>query len=278
MESGNLRWIVLAVVLSAAAGAAWLSRDVWLPPPPPAAPAATPAQEPAGSPLEPIYPVAPLDSGDAGGELVPLPPLNDSDQYFRLALVALFGRPLDELLVAERLIERSVGSVDNLLRERVAETIRPLGKLPGRFAVDGSSDDAGYYLSARNHERYESLVTLLETVDLSELIDTYRRFYPLLNEAYTLLGYPDAHFNDRVVAVLDALLATPEPEGPVELVRAHVLFAYRDPQLEALSSGQKMLIRMGNDRARRLKRVLTRIRDELTSQGSAQPDNGADSR
>ena len=267
---------MLAVMLSATAAAAWLLREVWLPPP--AAPAATPAQEPAGPPLEPIYPVAPLDAGDAGGELVPLPPLNDSDQYFRLALVDLFGRPLDELLAAERLIERSVGSVDNLLRERVAETIRPLGKLPGRFAVDGSSGDAGYYLSARNHERYESLVTLLETVDLSELIDTYRRFYPLLNEAYTLLGYPDAHFNDRVVAVLDALLATPEPEGPIELVRAHVLFAYRDPQLEALSSGQKMLIRMGNDRARRLKRVLKRIRDELTSQGSAQPDNGAGSR
>lgn len=269
---------MFAVMLSATAAAAWLFRDVWLPSPPPAAPAAKPVQEPAGSPLEPIYPVVPLDPGDAGGELVLLPPLNDSDQYFRLALVDLFGRPLDELLVAERLIERSVGSIDNLLRGRVAETIRPLGKLPGRFAVDGSSGDAGYYLSTRNYERYESLVKLLESVDLSELIDTYRRFYRLLNEAYILLGYPDAHFNDRVVDVLDALLATPEPEGPVELVRAHVLFAYRDPQLEALSSGQKMLIRMGNDRARRLKRVLQRIRDELTSQGSARPDNSAESR
>ena len=269
MESGNLRWIILAVMLAAIAGALWLFRDVWLPEPPeaPAAPAPTaaPAAEPTESPLEPIYPVPPVETADAGGELVPLPPLDASDEYFRLALLEVFGDGLDELLVTELLIERSVGSVDNLLRERVSEKIRPLGRLPGSFAVDGTGGDAGYLLSTRNYERYDGVVGLLERADVGALTDTYRRFYPLLNEAYTLLGYPDAHFNDRVVEALDALLATPEPAGPVELTREHVLFEYRDPELEALSSGQKMLIRMGNDNARRVKQVLRSIREEVTT-------------
>lgn len=269
MESGNLRWIVFAVMIAAVAGAAWLFRDAWLPQPsdaPPApAPIAAPPSGPTESRLEPIYPVPPIEAADTGGELVPLPPLDDSDEYFRLALLDLFGSELDELLVADLLIERSVGSVDNLPRERVPEKIRPLGRLPGTFAVDGTGGDVGYLLSTRNYERYEEVVSLLEAADVNDLVDTYRRFYPLLNEAYVLLGYPDAHFNDRVVEVLDALLATPEPEGPVELVREHVLFAYRDPELEALSSGQKMLIRMGNDNARRVKQVLRGIRDEVTT-------------
>ena len=283
MESGNLRWIVLAVMLAAVAGALWLFREAWMPAPPeaPAAPApvAAPPPAPAESPLQPIYPVPPIESADGGGELVPLPPLDDSDEYFRLALLELFGSKLDELLVADLLIERSVGSVDNLPRERVPEKIRPLARLPGSFLVDGTGGDAGYVLSIRNYERYESLVGLLEAVDVTELTDTYRRFYPLLNEAYVLLGYPDAHFNDRVVEVLDALLATPEPAGPVGLVREHVLFEYRDPELEALSSGQKMLIRMGNDNARRVKQVLRSIRDEVTNLTIApRPEDGGEPR
>lgn len=287
MESGNLRWIVLAIMLLAIGVAFWLFRDAWLPKPVEApvaqAPAAPPAEEPAESPFEPIYPVPPIDPGDTGGQLVPLPPLDDSDEYFRLALIDLFGSRLDELLVQDLLIERSVGSVDNLPRERVSEKIRPLGRLPGTFAVEETGGDvggdAGYLLSAQNYERYEGVVELLEAADVDELIDTYRRFYPLLNEAYTMLGYPDAHFNDRVVEVLDALLATPEPEGPVELVREHVLFAYRDPELEALASGQKMLLRMGNDNAQRVKRVLRSIRDDVTTLAVPPPtDNGAESR
>ncbi len=281
MDSGNLRWIVLAVMLAAVAGAAWLFRDLWLPEPPEApvapAPAAVTPEAPVAPPLEPIYPVPPIETADSGGELVPLPPLDDSDEYFRLALIDVFGAGLEELLVTDLVIERSVGSVDNLLRERVSEKIRPLGRLPGSFAVDGTGGDVGFLLSTRNYDRYDRVVGLLETADVDAMIDTYRRFYPLLNEAYTLLGYPDAHFNDRVVDVLDALLATPEPEQPVELVREHVLFEYRDPELEALSSGQKMLIRMGNDNARRVKQVLRNVREGITTLTAApQADDGAE--
>jgi hypothetical protein len=92
---------------------------------------------------------------------------------------------------------------------------------------------------------------------------TYRRFYPLIQEAYTQLGYPDAYFNDRVVAVIDHLLETPAPAEPIELVQPHVLYKFADPKLEALSSGQKLLLRMGGDHAARVKSVLTELRDRI---------------
>ena len=100
-----------------------------------------------------------------------------------------------------------------------------------------------------------------------DLVDTYRRFYPLLEEAYRALGYPDAHFNDRVVEVIDLLLATPRPDQPIELVRESVLYQFRDPELEALTAGQKMMIRMGPENADRVAGVLEAVRVEIT-----QPD------
>jgi hypothetical protein len=99
--------------------------------------------------------------------------------------------------------------------------------------------------------------------DHDELIATYRRFYPLMQEAFAQLGYPDGYFNDRVIAVIDHLLATPEPEEPIRLVQPHVLYKFADPELEALSSGQKLLIRMGPDHAARIRDFLTELRTHI---------------
>lgn len=96
--------------------------------------------------------------------------------------------------------------------------------------------------------------------DLEITTETYRRFYPLFQESYVRLGYPDGYFNDRAVEVIDHLLATPEPKDPIRLVRPHVLYEFADAELEALSSGQKLLLRMGSKNAASIKRVLKEFR------------------
>jgi hypothetical protein len=40
---------------------------------------------------------------------------------------------------------------------------------------------------------------------------------------------------------------------------------YADPELESLPSGQKILLRMGRENARRVKNVLQRLRDQLAA-------------
>jgi hypothetical protein len=126
--------------------------------------------------------------------------------------------------------------------------------------VDATDKEGQFYLSRDNYERYDLLVNLLATAELDDIAATYRRFYPLFQESYLRLGYPDGYFNDRVVEVIDHLLLTPEPNEPVRLVRPHVLYEFADADLEALSSGQKLLLRMGSENAARIKQLLQGLR------------------
>lgn len=270
MENNDARWMVGGLIVIGLLAGAWLFRDLILPPPEaPPEPAVIEAPPEPARPMEPLYPVEPIEPKSEGGELIPLPPLDESDEYFALALVDVFGNGLEELLASELLVERTVGTIDNLGRGRVPERIRPIGRLPGSFQVDGTGGDVGYMLSPRNYDRYEQVISILENANVADMVETYRRFYPLLEEAYAMLGYPDSHLNDRVVEVIDLMLATPEPSGPVHLVRETVLYQYRDPALEALASSQKMLLRMGSANARRVKKVLRELRAELTGQAEA---------
>ena len=53
----------------------------------------------------------------------------------------------------------------------------------------------------------------MESVDTGRLAALYVRFYPLFQQAYRDLGYPNGYFNDRLVEVIDHLLVTPEIAG-----------------------------------------------------------------
>ena len=77
------------------------------------------------------------------------------------------------------------------------------------------------------------------------------------------MGYPEGHFNTRLVQVIDHLLAAPEPAEPLRLVVPHVLAEYADPKLEAESAGRKVLFRMGRANAARVKAKLREIRRAL---------------
>jgi len=92
------------------------------------------------------------------------------------------------------------------------------------------------------------------------------RFYPLFQQAYRELGYPDGYFNDRLVVVIDHLLATPDVPQPVALRQPNVMYEYADPALESRSAGQKLLIRSGPANETAIKAKLREIRAALTGQ------------
>lgn len=275
MNNSGENWLL---GLAAAAGVAGVAAILWLNfrGTPDTAVVVEPAPQPevaAPEPRSPEYPVEPprleADEQQAGRTLEPLPPLDDSDAYFRLELTDLFGTTLADVLAEEAVIEKVVATVDNLPREQVAERLRPLSAPPGEFTAVALPDEAGYRLDPANYERYEPFVAMLEAADTDDIVDTYRRFYPLLQEAYVGLGYPDGYFNDRAVAVIDHLLATPVVQGEIRLTRPNVLYEYADPELEALSSGQKFLLRAGPDNAARIKDILRQIRTKLVDSGNA---------
>jgi Protein of unknown function (DUF3014) len=147
--------------------------------------------------------------------------------------------------------------VDNLARLYVAPRLMPVSPVPGLPIIESSGDDLS--LSPKNSERYRPYVRL------AEALPTNARFYPFFQEQYENLGYPTRYFNDRVVEVIDHLLATPEVEEPARLVQPRVLYEFADPRLENLSAGQKILLRMGRTNQLKLKAKLREIRDGLVS-------------
>lgn len=262
MNDPDVKLLILIVLAAGLAGALWYFRDDILPPADePVVIQPEPVVEDVAAQNDPIHPIIPSrSSGSFDGELVPLPPLDDSDSYFLLALIDIFGADVEHMLVDEALIDKFVTTVDNLPRAHVTEKIRPVGRLSTAFGVDAAGNDGQFYLNPDNYERYDLLVNLVAGADLEVIASMYRRFYPLFQESYARLGYPDGYFNDRVVEVIDHLLMTPEPDEPIRLVRSHVLYEFADADLEALSSGQKLLLRMGGKHAAKIKRVLQGLR------------------
>ncbi len=262
MDDPDVKLLVLIALAAGLAGAFWYFRDDILPQADePVVMQPEPIVEEVPTQSRPIHPIAPSRPSDSiDRKLVPLPPLDDSDAYFLLALVDVFGPDVGHMLVNEALIDKIVATVDNLTRSHVAEKVRPVGRLSGAFVVDAVGNNGQVYLSLDSYERYDLLVDLVVRADLEVIAATYRRFYPLFQESYVRLGYPDGYFNDRVVEVIDQLLVTPEPDEPIRLVRPHVLYEFADAELETLSSGQKLLLRMGVENAARIKQVLQDLR------------------
>lgn len=266
MRKETIQWLIPVLLALGVAAALWFwwaqtERPAGEPEPDQPAEAADAAPEP---PEEPAHPVeAPEPAADAG-ELRPLPPLDESDQYFKLEVTELFGEPLDEMLADEHVIERIVATVDNLSREQIAERIKPVEGVGGQFVVEETDDGEEYLLDPENYRRYDNVVALVENADVEQAEELYRRFYPLFQKAYADLGYPEGYFNDRLVEVIDHLLATPDVEEPVRLVRPHVLYEYADPELEDLSPGQKLLLRMGSEHRATVKEKLREFRDRIS--------------
>ncbi len=225
--------------------------------PPPAA-AHAPAA-PAAAPEEEHHPV-PGSSADSQ----PLPPLNASDSAITDALSGFFGKKsIEQMLVPEQVVRHIVVTVDNLPRKKVAEQMRPVKPTPGETVTVANGDTIT--LSAENAARYAPLIKLVQNTDPKQLGALYIRFYPLFQQAYEDLGYPGQYFNDRLVQVIDHLLQTPTLRGPVPLKQGRVFYEYADPDLEARSAGQKLLLRMGSDNAEIIKKKLRELRVVVTT-------------
>lgn len=216
----------------------------------------------------PLEPVAPPVTGEAA------PPPTDPDTAAQQALDEVFGATLADWLVTDQLARRLVATVDNLPRNTSVEKIRPLRPPAATFEVQREVVDAvggveRITISSANYTRYAPLVELLARSDATVAAAAYRRIYPQLQAAYEDLGYPGRYFNDRLVSVIDHLLATPEPQGPLLLEQPKVLYVYADPDLEARSPGQKLLLRMGVDNARTVKKKLREFRAQIATQAPA---------
>jgi hypothetical protein len=259
--------LLLAVVVAVVALAAfwWRSQQRSAPAPTPVAsepaPAASaPMAEPSAPPvthvIEPPATAAPMTTAN-----------------IEPALIELLGRKaVNSFLQTDNFVQGFVATVDNFGREHAPASKWPVQPTTGRFTVQVS--DGVTTIAPDNSLRYAPFVQLVEAVDTGRAVDLYVRLYPLLQQAYEELGYPKRNFNDRMIEVIDQLLATPqatepvkveltEVKGPIPSTRPWVRYQFADPALESLPAGQKILLRIGAVNERRLKAKLAEIRQEL---------------
>ena len=270
--------IVLAGVLLALAGALYFwQRQEELPPvqPPTSGAVETPAPVSSTGPATPPirYPVDGLTT-DAPPR-VALPALSRADEEVRNTLTSWLGKDaVVSFLQLDDFVRHVVATVDSLGRTHVAPRLWPVNSTPGRFIVVQQGD--ALIAAPGNAERYAAFVSFVEGIDTRRALALYVRWYPWFQQAYEELGYPGRYFNDRLVEVIDQLLAAPVPAEPVELrltevkgpipsIRPWVRYEFADPSLEALAAGQKMMIRVGPAQQQRLKQKLVELRAGVTA-------------
>ncbi len=210
------------------------------------------------APLKPVMrqvidtPLAPL----------PLPALAHSDDFMIKALTDLIqNKSLINIFHTERIIHNITATIDNLTYRRTPMRVMPVETVSGKFLTAGTEDDL--IISPMNAERYSVYVEIAEEIDTRKLVELYVRLYPLFQRSYEELGYPKKYFNDRLITVLDNLLAAPDIKEPVKLLQSNLYYQYADPDLEGRSIGQRILMRLGSNNEAKVKTKLQAIKQEL---------------
>jgi hypothetical protein len=250
------------VIASVAAGWFWLSRPDLPPDVTPAGNLPPPTQEAPQVQQNPTS--TPLPAPDS--ELVQASGITD-------ALVSLLGsEAVLRFLATKDFPRRTVATLDSLGRDHAPVAAWPVLPAPDRFLVDHAG--GSQFISEKNSLRYKPFVAFVAAVDAARAVDLYRRMYPLLNQAYRELGLSRQSLNDRVLEVIDLLLATPEPstrlevsltqvKGPIPSANPWTRYEFADRNLQQLPAGQKILLRVGPENRKQLKEKLRELRTQV---------------
>jgi hypothetical protein len=174
---------------------------------------------------------------------VTLPPASQSDAKVRDALSGVSPRPdLKEWLATDHLLDRLATVADNLAEDRSPNAQLPFLRPSKAFSV---SHKAGkLIISARSEARYNTFANVVSSVDEKKAAAAYKLLHPLLEAAYHALGYPGKPLDAAVTRGLQRIVDAPVRDD-VALRPSGALYAFADPQLEALGPVEKQLLRMG---------------------------------
>jgi hypothetical protein len=210
----------------------------------------------------------------------PLPGLMESDPVILGSLTQVIGQEkVAQNVVSENIVSRVVATVDALTGRQVSGNLLPLQSPQGAMEANVDFEPAlpittpqgdtlkQYLMDPVNYRRYSEQVDVLESLNTDDVVANYLKYQPLFQQAYLEQGYPDGNFNQRLLEVMDHLLDAPRVEEPVRLIKPEAYYQFADPELESLSAGHKLMIRMGNSNATRVKAKLRELQAALLAAG-----------
>jgi hypothetical protein len=99
---------------------------------------------------------------------------------------------------------------------------------------------------------------------VKRLAELYAAHRQLFQQAYEELTHAQPTFDARLKMAIDDMLAAPDITAPPLVERPDALYVFSDPALEGLSSGQKLLLRVGPRNATVIKGKLRELRSALS--------------
>jgi DUF3014 family protein len=240
--------IIAAAGLIVGAGAAWWWIHTHRPPVPSSVASAVPGTDAAIPAAEPER---------------PLPPLGQMDTFLRALLGALSSHPdVARWLSTDDLIRQMANGIDRISRGQTPARDLPMLRPKGQFEVVRRGRSTT--VAPASFHRYDSLATLVESLDPRAVADAYRTIRPRLDEAYRGLGRAEGNVDDALNAALQLLIDTPLIAEPVPVVPGRgATYAFADDQYERLQPIQKQLLRMGPANARRVQARLREIKSAI---------------
>ena len=192
----------------------------------------------------------------------PLPKLDNSDDFIRERLLLINNKPeFAKWVKADDLLRRTAIYVDGLSNGVVLSKIFPLTAPEGLFATHSS--DGTVWLNAGNYERYGRTVNTITNLPMDSMGKLFHFIRPLLENAFSEMGYNPRQMDGIILHAIDVILATPIVVEPIKLTRDSVVYKFADPALESLLPLQKQLLRTGPENTKRIQQQATALREAL---------------
>lgn len=207
----------------------------------------------------------------------PLPSLDESDEWLQIKLPEITWRKeLLTLIIDDDMIRRFVVFTDNFSQGNVAYEHSPFILPNVKFAPDTNQVNAETTANNQNvwqwnedsSKRFGLYIDLLRSMDSDSLVQWYIDVKPLIDQAYSELGYDD-DFTNTLQSAITRVLDMELPKSSMELVQPSVMYKFANPQLESLPASDKLLLRLGKDNLLVMKSILLELHEKLAKQKSS---------
>ena len=201
-------------------------------------------------------------------ELPPEPTVTEetADAYARESIESVNGgKALAQFVAGDYVVERAVAIVDALRRGEVPYKLLPVGRPSKPFPI--SDDGLRVTMDPSGFSRYDGFTQWVSGIDVLAIVELLNDYEQIATEVLSRMGVGDFDIRSAVLAATTEILATPiAPQSP-ELMKREANWVYMDPELEALSSLQKQVLRMGPENSGIIQAKARELRGALLESG-----------